>query len=398
VTTWLAFSAISLLVVALVGWALPAWAARRIAGSAETRWPAVVNFRGRRVPLGLGLVWLMWAIGVAAASNLVSFASRVFVTASMSAGAAPAGWWAALGNTPFAVVVSAVPVLLTVGAVALGLADDVLGGGEKGFSGHVRALREGRLTTGMLKLLGIGMLAFVTATGIAASIADVDPMVAAATGWARGAFTVLALIAATLVIALAANLVNLTDLRPGRALKAYIPLAVIGAALSSWGFWTALKSQTASAAIGTGGQSASAAALGMPAGAQAAVWFAAVVVCLLVLLLGPVAAVWRYDLGERGMLGDAGANAMGAVAGYLLARSAPLWLLVVFAVLLLWLNLSSERVSFTSVIERVPALRWLDGLGRLPSETAGAGSGADDGARTGGSVAEGDDARRDGVS
>jgi hypothetical protein len=385
-------------VTVLVGWALPAWAARRVVASAETRGSAVINFHGRRVPLGLGLVWLMWAIGVAAASNLVAFGSRVFVTASMSAGATPAGWWAALGNTPFAVVVTSVPVLLVVGTVALGLADDVFGSGEKGFSGHMRALREGRLTTGMLKLLGIGMLAFVSATGIAASIGEVDPMAAAATGWARGGLTLLAWIAATLVIALAANLVNLTDLRPGRALKAYVPLAVIGAAMSSWGFWTALRSQMASSAVGAAGQGVSTATPGMPAGAQAAVWLAAVVLCLLVLVLGPVVAVWRYDLGERAMLGDAGANAMGAAAGYLLARSAPLWLLLVFALLLLWLNLGSERVSFTSVIERVPVLRWLDGLGRLPSETAGADSGAKGGARAGGSAAEGDDARRDGVS
>jgi len=35
----------------------------------------------------------------------------------------------------------------------------------------------------------------------------------------------------------------------------------------------------------------------------------------LIVLLGPVAAVWRYDLGERAMLGDAGANAAGALAG-----------------------------------------------------------------------------------
>jgi hypothetical protein len=89
---------------------------------------------------------------------------------------------------------------------------------------------------------------------------------------------------------------------------------------------------------------------------------------LLALVFGPVFAVWRYDLGERAMLGDAGANAAGALAGFLLAWQSPLWLLAVLAVVLLALNLVSERVSFSGVIERVSFLRWLDGLGRLPAD------------------------------
>ncbi len=392
-TTWLVFSVLSLIVAVLAGWALPSWTARRIVASLETGGPAVTNFRGRPVHLGVGLVWLAWAIGVVAAANLVSFASRVFVTSSLSTGATPRDWWAGLGSTPFATVVTAVPVLLVVGAVALGLADDTFGGRDRGFSGHFGALREGRLTTGMLKLLGIGTLAFVSATGLTTSIGLVDPLVAASTGWAHGALTVLAWVLATLVIALSANLVNLTDVRPGRALKAYVPLAVVGAGLSSWGFWVALRSQTLS-----GNGSVVSGLPGLPVGSQAVVWLVGVVLCLFVLALGPVVAVWRYDLGERAMLGDAGANAMGAFAGFLLARSAPLLLLLVFAVVLAGLNIASERVSFSSVIERVRFLRWLDGLGRLRAETAGAYSGTDGGARAGGSAAEGDDARRDGVS
>jgi hypothetical protein len=32
------------------------------------------------------------------------------------------------------------------------------------------------------------------------------------------------------------------------------------------------------------------------------------------------------------------------------------------------LNLASERVSFSRVIDRTAPLRWLDGLGRLPAD------------------------------
>jgi hypothetical protein len=401
VTMWIVLTVLSVAVAVLVGWAVPAWAAGRIVKAIQATGGATTNFRGHRVPLGLGLVWLLWAVGVAAAWNLIGFGAYVFQIASSSATAAPPEWLTALGNSPFATVVSALPFMLVVGVVAFGLADDAFGGGgEKGFRGHSRALAGGRLTTGMLKLLGIGALAFVSATGIAGSIGRVDAAAADAVGWMRGGYMVAAWIVATLVIALAVNLVNLTDLRPGRALKAYLPLVLIGAGVTVWGFLRAMESSIAAsltpAALPRAGLQ------GLPSGDSVWVWLAGSAICLLVLVLGPVCAVWRYDLRERAMLGDAGANAMGAVAGYLLARSAPLWLLGALALVLLALNLASESVSFSSVIERVPVLRWLDGLGRLPSAPAvgdvGAANGEDDGAWAGGPVAEDEKPRRDDVS
>jgi hypothetical protein len=92
---------------------------------------------------------------------------------------------------------------------------------------------------------------------------------------------------------------------------------------------------------------------------------AVTVACMLIVLLGPVFAVWRADLGERGMLGDAGSNAMGAIVGYLFAESLSLPWLAALAVVLLGLNILSERVSFSSVIETVGPLRVIDRLGRL---------------------------------
>jgi hypothetical protein len=152
------------------------------------------------------------------------------------------------------------------------------------------------------------------------------------------------------VIALSANLVNLTDLRPGRALKAYSVLAVLGVLSVAWSEW---RTYTEVPEI-------------VPPPLSDAALSAIVGAFLLgVLLLGPVAAVWRFDLGERAMLGDAGANAMGALAGYVLASNLPLWLLAVVAALLVALNLASERFSFSRVIERNRFLRWIDDLGRL---------------------------------
>ena len=76
------------------------------------------------------------------------------------------------------------------------------------------------------------------------------------------------------------------------------------------------------------------------------------------------------DLAERAMLGDCGANALGAMLGAAAAglpRPARIALLAGIT----GLTAASEKVSFTKVIERTPALRWLDALGRRP---AGAGA------------------------
>ena len=94
----------------------------------------------------------------------------------------------------------------------LGLIDDLLGTeGDRGFRGHLRALAQGRLTTGALKLLGGGVVAIV---------------LTAAPGEVSGR----RLLADAALVALAANLGNLLDRAPGRTLKVglllYVPVAL----------------------------------------------------------------------------------------------------------------------------------------------------------------------------
>jgi hypothetical protein len=64
------------------------------------------------------------------------------------------------------------------------------------------------------------------------------------------------------------------------------------------------------------------------------------------------------------MLGDAGANALGALIGtaYAAKGSRAGRLLALAGIVAL--TAASERVSFTRVIERTPGLRELDALGR----------------------------------
>lgn len=353
-TAWLTIALVSVAFSALAGWAIPAWVMKRLLPALESGGKRVTNYRGLSVPTGLGIVWLVWAASVAAVGTVVS--SGVLYVVGNSGGQQGDPWLPALLSMPFRQVVDALPLLLVVGAAGFGVVDDLFGDPTaKGFRGHLRALAGGRLTTGGLKLLGIGGLALAAALPLTQELAGPDSRrwITALTGVAIWAL-------AALVIALSANLVNLTDLRPGRALKVYSFMVLVGVGIVIWPSWTASSSSISFWMDGSA----------VPMMVDL-VWTGGMKLSLLALALGPVLAVWRYDLGERAMLGDMGANAMGALAGFILAWRSPLWLLAILAVVLLALNAASERVSFSKVIRRVRFLSWLDGLGRIAPDAPG---------------------------
>ncbi|MFD1542871.1 hypothetical protein [Nonomuraea guangzhouensis] len=201
-------------------------------------------------------------------------------------------------------------LLAGVGSGALGAYDDLYGTTKsKGFKGHLTALGRGEVTSGAVKILGIG------ATGLGAAVlvskGPVDTLV-------NGA-----------AIAGTANLANLFDLRPGRAIK-------VG--------------------LLTGG----------PLLAASLFRDAPLTAALTAVPLGAAAALLPDDLGERAMLGDAGANALGALLGLAavtkLGRRGRFVLLGTVAAL----TAASEKVSFTKVIAGNPVLNRLDMLGRRP--------------------------------
>lgn len=288
------------------------------------------NYRGCPVFSGLGIVWLLWA-GAAIIGGVL------------------ASWIHADG------ALSVVPILTLAGPLALvafglGVVDDAYGTGtSRGFRGHLSALRRGRLTTGGMKLFGVSLASFIIASFMVQfSPWGVGPDVGFS---AAPALSIALSLAGGAAIALTSNFVNLTDLRPGRALKVYSVLAVAGVVS------TALLLGSYGVGSGEGGVLDPAVAPGV---------LAIDALALLIFVLGPVLAVWPYDLGEQGMLGDAGANPMGAVAGMLIVAGLPRWGLFGYLGLMLALNLASERVSFSKVIEGNGALSWLDGLGRSP--------------------------------
>jgi hypothetical protein len=80
--------------------------------------------------------------------------------------------------------------------------------------------------------------------------------------------------------------------------------------------------------------------------------------------VGAASALLKEDLGEEIMLGDAGANALGALLGVALcARTGAKGRATALAALAA-LTATSEKVSFTKVIEGTPGLREIDAFGR----------------------------------
>lgn len=202
---------------------------------------------------------------------------------------------------------SAAGAVGSLGGAVFGALDDHHGdASSKGLRGHLGALARGEVTTGAVKIIGIGATGLVCAGLIDRGAGSRRRFATTLTGAA--------------VVAGAANLANLLDLRPGRALKAVLLAGV-------------------PVLTGPGGPSA-AAAMGSALG-----------------VLGP-------DLRGHSMLGDTGANAAGALIGVAVTERLGLRGRATVLGALVALTLASERVSFTRVIESTPVLRELDRWGR----------------------------------
>ena len=195
------------------------------------------------------------------------------------------------------------------GIAFLGFLDDALGQGEaaatpRGWRGHARALREGRLSTGAIKALGALALAAYVVSG--RGLED----------WRY--------LADVALLILATNLGNLLDLRPGRAEKA-LGLLALGLCLGAWTFAPFE---------------------------------------LLGIFAGPVLIGAVLTLRERAMLGDTGSNLIGAIAGVWLLTTLGADARLVALAVVVALTIYGELRSISATIESVPPLRWLDSLGR----------------------------------
>lgn len=334
--TWGLLSIVSVLLAIFGAWAVPRWSARGLLRDVGGRAGAA----GKAVP-ALGVVWLVWTVSLAFVSAIFGLAiTKLSVLGNLVTWIQPK-WIEAANSAPIAAAVSAVPWIAVAGAFGLGLVADLYGGENGERTGWFSALRRGASTAHRLKVFGIWALAFVAAGSTVFQLQQVDPMVAEATGWANGAWSIAGWLLATLVIGLAARYVDRSGACPGGAAKAYVPLAIVGGGVAAWGLWHTMEIALiqATARASATGQPVT----GLPTGSQIWYWFAGVIAVLVLLVLGPVVATWRADVSGAARQGSAGALAMGVFAGYLLVRSAPLWLGGVFALVLIALLLMGGK-------------------------------------------------------
>jgi UDP-GlcNAc:undecaprenyl-phosphate/decaprenyl-phosphate GlcNAc-1-phosphate transferase len=230
--------------------------------------PRRANYRGRQVAHPLGALLLVAALAALAAD--------------------PVRWMVFLAGVGF-----------------LGLIDDLVDAGPRGWRGHARALTGGELSTGAIKAIGtVGLAAYAAAgSGVTGPeyVADVG------------------------VLTLAAHLGNLLDTRPGRTEKALALTAALVCAAS----WSLVPLEPIAA------------------------------------LIVPVALGAWFTLRERAMLGDSGASLIGGMIGVVLvtATSGPATYLALVG--LIAIALYGEFRSISSAVDRVPLLERLDSIGRV---------------------------------
>ena len=237
------------------------------------------NYRGDEIPTAFGVVILVWSSG--AFIGLMSLMPAVRRE-------------------------TAAYLAVVAGLGLLGFIDDLWGNrSTSGLRGHIRAAAGGRITTGFLKAAGAPIVSICVSRFLLGR------------EWPDA-------ILDGAIISLAANAVNLLDLRPGRAGAGFILAAV---ALIVYDY-------------------------------RAGHWPSP-----LVFVLIPALVVYERDARGAVMMGDTGSNLLGGALGIAAAvafpGTAPRLVILAF---LIAVHLLAERWSLTKIIERTPILRRLDAL------------------------------------
>lgn len=196
-------------------------------------------------------------------------------------------------------------IILMLLIALIGLLDDLIGNKNiKGFKGHFSALLKGTLTTGGLKAI-IGVLV-ASIAGLVISESFVEAIVN------------------LFLIALFTNLINLLDLRPGRALKAYF-------IFSTFFLLTAINNNFNTIIFSS---------------------------------IGIAFVSFPYDIKARAMMGDIGSNTLGITLGFYCAISQTLTIKIIYLIILVFLHIVAERDSFSKIISNNKLLNYIDNLGR----------------------------------
>ena len=185
-----------------------------------------------------------------------------------------------------------------------GILDDIIGNRDvSGLKGHFKSLLNGKLTTGGFKALFGGFIGLVISIAISKNIYDI--------------------VINTLIIALSTNLMNLLDLRPGRAIKGYLVISIV--LLFTLGEYTRN---------------------------------------LLLLIFPNVIAYFNQDLKAKAMMGDTGSNVLGISIGILFVMGYPLKVRLIWLAFLIFIHILTEKYSLTKIIENNKFLNFIEKLGR----------------------------------
>ena len=185
-----------------------------------------------------------------------------------------------------------------------GILDDIIGNRDvSGLKGHFKSLLNGKLTTGGFKALFGGFIGLVISIAISKNIYDI--------------------VINTLIIALSTNLMNLLDLRPGRAIKGYLLISIV--LLFTLGEYTRN---------------------------------------LLLLIFPNVIAYFNKDLKAKAMMGDTGSNVLGISIGILFVMGYSLKVRLIWLAFLIFIHILTEKYSLTKIIENNKFLNFIDKLGR----------------------------------
>lgn len=237
------------------------------------------NYRGDMIPVGLGLVFIPTLV----INSIILIYSNI---------------------VPEKIIMIYMLLFASIAMSFVGIIDDSLGNrGVTGLIGHFKALFKGSLTTGAFKALLGGFVGLTLAVTLSKSIPNI--------------------IVATLVVALSTNMMNLFDLRPGRAIKAYVILAIII-------FLASAKFNRE----------------------------------VMMLIVPAVLAYFYFDLRALTMMGDAGSNVLGVSIGVFIVSSFDLPVQLVSLVLLVAIHVLTEKFSLTKIIENNKFLNFVDKLGR----------------------------------
>lgn len=245
------------------------------------------NYKGEQIPVGMGIIFLPMLI--------INSIFVLFITKS---------------NIAYI-------YMFLFGIMSMffaGIIDDTIGNRDvSGLGGHFRSLLKGNLTTGGFKALFGGFVGLMISVTVSRNIIEI--------------------IVNTLVIALSTNLMNLLDLRPGRAIKVYLVIMI--------GFF-----------------------LGAKDGVKDIINSKMEIRNMVMLMFPNVLSYFRSDLKAKSMMGDTGSNVLGISIGIIFViwfsyKARVLWLLF-----LIFMHILTEKYSLTKIIENNKFLNKLDKLGR----------------------------------